>query len=380
MRAAPTRSAGRSLALIALVAGLSAAPAFADEARPPMPVAAAKVEMREAAVVGEAYAGVVTPRRESRLGFETGGRVAVIAVDVGDEVVEGAELARLDLRTLDAQIAAAEASVVEAEASLRLARATAERQRELVDGGHASRQRLDEVDANVDVSRARVGAARAELDALIVRRDLSILTAPFAGIVTDRLLDEGTIAGPGVGVVDLVESGALEVRVGLPVEQAQSLIVGEVYRFHVRGAPVSARLRSVTGVVERATQTVAAVFHVLEDGASRPAAGEVARLTLEKPLDEPGFWVPVTALAEGRRGLWNVLALEPDPDEPGVYRLAPRLVDVIHTEADRAYARGAVAHGELIVTAGVERVVPGQRVRPADGAASARNQLADAAH
>ena len=90
-----------------------------------------------------------------------------------------------------------------------------------------------------------------------------------------------------------------------------------------------------------------------------------ARLVLPYELEERGFWAPVAALTEGRRGLWSIYALVPDED---AFILEPRPVEILHTERDRVYLRGAVQTDELILQGGVRRVAPGQRVRPARGA------------
>lgn len=355
----------RGLALAAALAATGVVATPDAHAAEPAPVSAMRVDIVDRTAVAEAFPGVIAPRRESRLGFETGGLVASVTADVGDTVEAGAELARLDLRTLDAQIAAAKASLAEARASVKLARLTADRQRALAERDAASAQRVDEADANVAIAEAREAGAQATLVQLEVRRDLSILSAPYAGVVTNRYLDDGAIAGPGSPVFDLVETGALEVRVGLPRARAAELVAGDVYEFTLRDRRVDGTLRATTGVVDRATQTVTAVFDLTDatSGAGAVAAGEVARLTLDVPVEATGFWAPLTALAEGRRGLWNLYALSP-PDEDGVRRVEKRLVDVVYTVADRAFVRGAVADGDDIIVSGLDRVVPGQPVTP----------------
>jgi len=342
-----------------------------SESRPPLPVAVETVVHLDHAEVEEAFAGVITARRESRLGFESGGRIVVVHVDVGDRVAQGDELAGLDLRTIDAEVAASEAGVDEARANLALARATAERQAGLVDRGHISQQSYDEVQASVDAGVARVLASEARLELLRARRELAVLTAPYAGVITARRMDEGTVAGPGAPVLEIVEVDVLELRVGLPVRRARELTPGAMYMLSVRGRDVEAIFRASTDVVDRATQTVAVVFDIPDT--HQLSAGEIARVALPVEIEADGFWAPMTALSEGRRGLWTVFALVASEDEADVFRVEPRVVDVLHTEANRVFVRGSVQDGEQIVTQGLDRIVPGQRVRPSEaGRAIAR--------
>lgn len=342
------------------VFGLSAlrAETAQDQNTPPLPVSAYTVEYENSALIDESYPGLISARRESALGFPQGGLIDSVAVDVGDRVESGGPIARLDTRALVAQLAAADAQSAEAGAQTALARDTQARQASLFERGHISQQRLDEAATSTAAAEARQNAARASADALRVQLDLAEITAPFDGVVTSRLLDEGSVAAPGQPVVELVEFGALEIRVGLVPAIADQFNPGELYDFISGERRFQARFRAATGVVDRQTRTVTAVFD-LEEG-SEALAGEVARLIVQTPIDETGFWIPSAALSEARRGLWSVFVLQPDN---GAFTLEPRLVETVRVQADRAFVRGAVADGDFILATGLHRVTPGQRVR-----------------
>jgi len=354
--------AALSIFLLVFVVSTLRADANAVAAPPaPMPVPAIEASYDGGARIEEFYPGLVAARRESALGFERSGRIDAIAVDVGDRVSEGQLLARLDMRALDAQIAAADAQTAEAAAQTALAAETEDRQAQLLERGHISQQRYDEVRTSTRAARARQNAAAAAADALRVQRDLSIVTAPFDGVVTARHADEGAIAQPGQPVLDIVEAGALEIRVGLPQAIAAGLETGEAHRFMLEGRPVDAVFRTSTGVVDRQTRTVTALFD-LGEGAGA-AAGQVVRLSVATPIGTDGFWVPTSALAEGRRGLWSVYVLM--PDGAGGHTLERRAVETVRIEAGRVFVRGAVEDGELLLASGIQRITPGQRVTPA---------------
>ncbi|WP_421791194.1 efflux RND transporter periplasmic adaptor subunit [Hyphobacterium sp.] len=349
-------------AIVILVSTMRAADAEVTQVEPgALPVSVMTVEYAENAETAEAYPGLISARRESDLGFERGGRIAEVRVDIGDQVSAGDTLARLDTSTLRAQIAAADAQTAEADAQVAIARATEERQQTLLDRGHISQQRLDEVATNTTAAEARRAAAAAQANSLRAQLVLSEIVAPFDGVVTARNSDEGAIAGPGIPVLRLVENTALEVRLGLPVSAAAALEQGETYQFQTSSGVIPAHFRSTTGVVDVRTRSVTAVFDITN---SDVRAGEVARLMLETQINERGFWVPVTALTEGRRGLWSVQALI--RDEAGNWSLEPRVVETLRVEVDRAFVRGAVSDGEQIVASGLQRVTPGQRVTPVE--------------
>lgn len=350
-------AAGLAVSVFGVSSWRSAEANLVQSAPPPLPVAAYRVVYEENAQIDESYPGLVSARRDSALGFQQGGLIEEIAVDLGDRVQRGDVIARLDTRTLRAQIAAADAQTAEAAAQTALARDTEERQASLLARGHISQQRFDEAVTSTAAARARQAAARASADALRVQLDLMEIDAPFDGVITARLADEGAIAAPGQPVLQLVEDGALEIRVGLPAYVVSGLEHGETYAFTGSNGGFSAVFRAATGVIDRQTRTVTAVFD-LADG-HEVFAGDVARLSIASPIGARGFWVPTTALSENRRGLWSVYVLVP---EDGAYRLEPRIVETVRVEADRAFVRGAVEDGLNVLSAGIHRVTPGQRV------------------
>lgn len=325
----------------------------------PLPVSVVTAVYDDNARIEELFPGLVVARRQSALGFERGGRIDAIHVDVGDRVSAGDVIAVLDTRAMLAQVAAADAQTAETAAQTALASETEARQQQLLERGHISQQRLDEVHTTTRAAQARQAAAAAAANALRVQLDLSVMTAPFDGVVTARLADEGAIAAPGQPLLELVESDSLEVRVGLPPVLAAGLEHDRIYHFIADGQPLTARFRASTGVVDRQTRTVTALFDIEQGGA---AAGQVVRLAMATPIDADGFWVPTSALAEGRRGLWTVYVLSPDDDG---FRLEARVVETVRIEADRVFVRGTVTDGELVLAAGLQRITPGQSVLPA---------------
>jgi hypothetical protein len=94
-------------------------------------------------------------------------------------------------------------------------------------------------------------------------------------------------------------------------------------------------------------------------------------------VDADGFWLPVGALAEAARGLWSCYVAVPldanarvAADGGATHRLEQRPLEVLETVSGRdgvgdlrAYVRGALDAGDLVVSEGLQRVVAGQRVR-----------------
>lgn len=318
-----------------------------------------EVQLADTLTLDETFSGIVTAKRTSQLGFSGGGRIISIRADVGDSVRAGQVLAELDTRDLRASLGAAEASIAEAKANYALAENTVGRQRTLLERGHVSQQRLDEAEAQAAAADARIEAAMAQADSLRVAIDLAAIKAPFSGVVTNRMGDEGLIAMPGAPLLELVEADQLEARIGLPASVAANMQVGETYQLSSGAGTVPAVLRAKTGVIDRNLRTMISVFDISEAGSVE--AGALVRLALPRDIQERGFWAPVSALSESSRGLWSLYLVK---SVDGGYEAQPSLVEIIHSDGDRVFVRGAVSHGDLYISNGLARLVPGQRVSP----------------
>ncbi len=347
---------GAAAAGTAIIAGRADATG-PSEARP-LPIAAIIAEASDSYTVTRYYAGQVEARRASRIGFERGGLITRVLADDGDRVVRGQVVAELDIALLETGRQEIVAQRAEARARLNLARLTLDRQRELNERGHIPDQRLDESRFEVQVIEAQVQRLEASLARIDVDLAKSRLLAPFDSIISDRLVDEGTVVTAGMPVFAVLDSGPLEARIGVPVRFAEDLAEGAPKRLEIAGKTVSATVEKIVPSLDPATRTVTAILSIEE--ALTAASGQLARLAIEEDIGEPGFWLPTTALTEGLRGLWTVFVLEPDGD--GTFVVTRGEVEILHTTGDRVFVRGTLEAGDRLVASGLHRVAPGQRV------------------
>jgi len=340
------------------------------EAATPLPVAVVEIHLADRFEIHERLAGRVVARRRSELGFERSGRLARIEVREGDRVEAGALLARLDTRELEARRRELRALVESTRSRLELARVTAGRQRELRRADYLSPQALDEAVANETTLEAQLAADRAALEHVEVGLELSSLRAPYAAVIVRRLADEGSITSPGQSVLAVLEDGVQELQLGVPPELAGGLELGRAYPIESGSLALEARLRSIVPELDPATRTQTAILEIPReaDPAGRLADGSLAWVRLAREIETRGAWVPLGALAEGRRGTWTTFAVVPDAE--GRARIERRQVEIIQAEAERAFVRGTLRDGDRIVRDGLHRLVPGMRVEVAAEAAA----------
>jgi RND family efflux transporter MFP subunit len=313
------------------------------------------------------YAGRTVATRAAELGFNRGGELAGIWTDIGEAVEAGQVLAKLDTRALEssrqqagADISLARANLLASEADVQLASNTERRVRSLREQGHISKQNFDEADLSLRGKRAQMGVARANLQraeaayqAIQIALDEARIVAPFAGVIQARHADEGAQISPGQPVLRLVERVSVDAHVGVPTLVAVRLTPGSDYEIRWDGQPVTGHLKAVLPELDPATRTLTAVFEIKH---AQLPLGAVVELVLGEVVADKGFWLPTSALTESDRGLWGVYVVSTDNI------IQRRLVEVVHTEADRVFVRGTLSNADRVVKTGVHRIVPGQRV------------------
>ncbi len=302
--------------------------------------------------------GLVESPQQTDIAFERGGQLADLVVEEGDEVTAGQTLATLDVARLNARQAELQATLDRASADARLAELTVERLRSLAAQQVESAQRLDEANTRLAASRAQVAEVQAALQSLQVEQRKSRLTAPFAGTLTARYTDRGAVVAAGQPVLRLSSREALQVRFALPADTALAAAPGTTLRVRVNEAVVDATVTQRLATRARTTRTVDILVALPENAGAMP--GDMVSMLATTERSERGAWVPVSALSNGLRGLWRLFVVSQQASQP--MQLEARTVEVLYTDGERAFIRGAVADGDEFVTQGTHRLAPGQSV------------------
>jgi hypothetical protein len=321
-RGALSRAPASVLALAAallIVAGLTAALhahlGNAEEAagRPPLPVTVTTFRGLAGYEREQRFLGVVQAATRSQVGFEVPGAIAEILVREGRPSRRRRYWPRLDTQSLQARRHAAAATVEQVAAELELAAARSERQAPLKDSGAISAQTFDDTRlAEKALTLSALAAARARAtQALDIELEKSTLRAPYAARIGRQLLDRGAVTQPGAPVFTLVSTAEREAHIGVAVEQAQHLEPGRSYRAEWRdtrrsrhAARPCARRKPGQHDHRRDLRPAARRRRLRRrTGGGQPAAPGHER---------PGGWLPLSALLEGERGVWTVLALRED--------------------------------------------------------------------
>lgn len=331
-----------------------------------MAVSAAPVTPRELAI-GVTVSGPVSPVEEMQLGVELGGqRVTSLDVDVGESVRQGQVLLTLDHRTLDSDLAQADAALREAEAGAALARSNLARGEQLVADQYISAGQLDELRAARTQAEARVGTARAARDAAALRRSFADLRAPADGIISRRLVQPGQVVAGGTELLRLIRDGRLEWRAELPAEQLRDIEPGDRIELRTReGATVTGTVRAVSPGVDAETRTGTVYADLPDPGGLQPGT------YLDGRIRTGASTVPaIPASAVVLRDGFPVVFTVDDKDTVHMVRIEQGGRDQGFVEV-----RSGLEPGQRVVTQGVGFLADGDQVRvvaavPAAGAAA----------
>ena len=221
--------------------------------------------------------------------------------DIGAKVKKGQLLAELDTPNLSGQAEQARANLVNAQAAQKLSAATAQRFDSLFAQGAVSRQDKDEKDADLAAKNAAVAAAQASLYSVASQESFRRLLAPFDGVVTSRAVDVGALVTVGNNATPLFtvsDQSRLRIYVRVPQNYASYIRPDMTVSFTVPqypGRTFHATLVASAGAVASATGTVLVQFGLDNaDGALQP--GAYAEVKFPLPPGAHGIRLPATAL------------------------------------------------------------------------------------
>ncbi|WP_025917997.1 efflux RND transporter periplasmic adaptor subunit [Herminiimonas sp. CN] len=341
------------IALATAVSGCSKPVPKAEEIRP---VRVIRLGAQQAEVVAE-FSGDVRARVESRLGFRVGGKIIARKVDVGTVVTPGQVLMQLDPQDLQLVQAQAQAALQAAQSNRDLARAELSRYQELRGKNFVSQAVLDAKQTAYTAAESNVAQARAALKGQSNQAGYATLVSDVDGVVTAVDAELGQVVAAGTPVLRIAQAGDKEVVVGIPEDKVATLRSIADVRVRIWANPqavLQGKLRELSPVADPVTRTYVAKITIL-NAPAEVKLGMTAYASFAAKTPAAMFAVPLTALWQDKAttSVWLV--------ENGAVRLVP--VQIGGTSGDDVLLAGGVTAGQTIVTAGVNLLKSGQKVK-----------------
>ena len=242
-------------------------------------------------------------------------------------------------------------------------RASARAQASQADAGIAQAEgQLRAARGNLAAARSQRAAAEATLRSARTQLAKTRVTAPFAGVVEERMQEPGELASPGAPVVRLVSGGGVKVTAGVPERYAGEIELGTQVQVRPTAYEAEARGGRVA-FVGQAINTQSRTFPIEvaldnSDGALKPAM--VVRMGVTRDVLDEVISVPVDAVVRDERGT-SVFVVA--TDSVGAFVAERRVVELGPQSGATVVLTRGVANGEQIIVTGQSGLAEGDRVR-----------------
>ena len=318
--------------------------------------------------------GDVIAGRSVRLFGQIPDRLTNVLVDVGDPVRRGQVLARI-------RDEGVQAGVDQIEANLRASRVTVanlrdeyNRSQRLFEAGAVSSQTLESLRTRLEAAEAQQEQLDAALSAAQASSQNATITAPFEGVIAERYLEAGDLAGPGLPVFRIVNMNTVRVTTDLSQERLGQVRVGMVARVNVSSYPgevFEGEVINIAPVLDPMTR-MTKIEVGLDNLDGRLKAGMFAKINLVVSSVEGAILIPIDALIEEFRYLTNTPSTSAGAAGTGAAMLE---ADVYVADGDSARLRkiriGIVGTEMVQVTGGLEvgeEVITVGKYQVSDGA------------
>lgn len=305
--------------------------------------------------------GTIESQIQVDLSFRAGGRMTERLVNVGDVVKAGQLIARLDPTDEENGLRAAEASLAAANGQLSEARLNYGRQRHLYERQVVARAAVDRAEQTLTTAQAAADAADAQLGIARRRLDDTNLYADAPGTVTVVGAEPGEVVQPGRMIAQLARDDGKDAVFDVPaaiITANQPRPEVEVTLAMPPRVSAEGRVREVAPRADTATGT----FRVRVGLIDPPAEMRLGSTVTGRASfgGSPGIEIPANALtrSEGQPAVWVV--------DPATKTVALRPIEVESFAPTSVIVSNGLAVGDIVVTAGVQALRPGQAVRLPD--------------
>jgi RND family efflux transporter MFP subunit len=329
------------------------------------------VVVRALIAAGPALSGTLTATEEATVRAQLSGTVLEAYAEPGERVARGQVLVRLDTAALQDSLLSARTAVTTARSQVSLARREEERQRALVEAGAVARRNVETAEQQTVAARAQLAQAQAQLAQAQEQLGNTRVTAPFAGVVSEKPFSAGDVVQPGTALYTIVDPSSLELEATVPAGQLEALRIGAPVTFTVNGLPgrtYEGRVARINPAVDPATRQVR-VYAEIPNVEGDLVAGLFAEGRIATQQRE-GLTVPVDAID---RTMQRPAVLVVRAGK--VQRIDVQL-GLRDEQEQRVEIRRGVQAGEIVLMGAAQEIPPGTPVRLAPAVREQAERLA----
>ena len=314
------------------------------------------------------FSGVAKAKLESTLSFKVAGTLQKRPVNVGDQLEPAQLVASLDATDFNISVHEAEAGMSNALAEVRRTRANYTRMKSLYENDNASKSDLDAARASADSAKAQLESAEQRLQSNKLQLSYTRLYSPGRCAVAETYKKVNENVGAGTAVMRVNCGDCLEVKVSVAEAFINQVTSGSEVSVVVDALKNKKFKAIVTEVGIASTESGAAypVTAALQEGCNEVRSGMAADVifNLARGDGKPYIGVPALAVGEDRNGR-HVFVLKENSD--GNWQANRRKVEIGEFVNEDLSILSGLEANELVITAGIRRIVDGQKVKLLQG-------------
>ena len=352
-----TKMLAAAAALAASLTLSSCSPQTEAAAPQPRPVRTVTIEQREAGAA-ITLTGRIEAEDEVALAFRISGRVLENDRKLGDRVEAGQVVARLESQNERNTLRAAQANLVAAQGQLTQARNHFERQDTLLKQGWTTRAIHDQAQQALQTAESQVDAGEAQLKTAYDLVSFTELKADAPGVITAVGPATGEVVQAGQMIVRLARRDGRDAVFDVPAQVIRAAPNDPTITVSLTDDPkvtATGRVREIAPQADPVTRTFAVKVGLNNPPATMRLGATVSGRMVGDSI--PVIDIPAAALTKfnSRPAVWIV--------DPSNRTVSIRNVDVLRYDPARVAVSGGLTTGEVVVTAGVQALHAGQKVR-----------------
>jgi len=303
------------------------------------------------------YSGEVRGRYEAQLAFQVSGKIIKRNVELGSVVHAGDVLMEIDGKDIAQTVNISAAQVASAQSQLSLAEINLERYRKLCEQGVGVQAQLDQYQSAYQVALAAVQQSSAKYTQGTNQLGYSTLVADSAGVISSVIAEAGQVVSAGQPVLTLVKDGEREIEINIPENQLDKMRNVQQVQISFWALPdviAEGKVREISPVADKVARTYKVRVSLVNSPANVDL-GMTANVAVMGSTNQQAVYIPLTAIYQTNDtpNAWIV--------KDGVVSLRPLKVGAFG-DGEIQILEG-LQDGDVVVTAGVQKLREGEKVR-----------------
>ncbi|MBN9314087.1 MAG: efflux transporter periplasmic adaptor subunit [Chryseobacterium sp. 39-10] len=288
------------------------------------------------------YTGTFEPNKETKISADIQGKINTVLVDVGSSVSKGQALIQLDNSLLKLQLKTVQVQIEGLEDDVK---------RYMI---------LTKADAaqGVQLEKAKLGLKSAEVQKSILLEQISKTTikAPFNGVVTAKLNEEGGFAAPGIPLLQITDISTLRFTVNVPENDLVQFQNNQTYKINADVYPNLSLLGKMimTGSKANPGNSFPVQFQVANTNNLTIKSGMFGKVSLSESKQEQGILIPTSAIME-ENGIARVYLIKNG-------KAILKTITISGNIGNRTVVSAGLATGDIVVTNGFINLFDGANI------------------